>query len=136
MDEDDDSDVIDCDSDLMGQDSPEVPPEVALIDFQNKLESYRVLFRYGFLAPPVTEQELENWDAEMQEELAKAAMPEMGALWYIRYTHTILTLWNILELELFTLFDAQLQSAETIKTLFNQLKAEFLLPFPQIMPKS
>ena len=82
MDEEDDSDVIDCD--LMGQDSPEVPPEVALIDFQNKLESYRVLFRYGFLAPPVTEQELENWDAEMQEELAKAAMPEMGALWYIR----------------------------------------------------
>ena len=88
MDEEDDSDVIDCD--LMGQDStsPEVPPEVALIDFQNKLESYRVLFRYGFLAPPVTEQELENWDAEMQEELAKAAMPEMGALWYIRYTHS------------------------------------------------
>ena len=92
VDEEDDSDVIDCD--LMGQDStsPEVPPEVALIDFQNRLESYRVLFRYGFLAPPVTEQELENWDAEMQEELAKAAMPEMGALWYIRYTHTILTL--------------------------------------------
>ena len=88
VDEADDSDVIDFDSDLRGQDStsPEVPPEVALIDFQNKLESYRVLFRYGFLAPPVTEQELENWDAEMQEELAKAAMPEMGALWYIRYS--------------------------------------------------
>ena len=35
------------------------------------------------MAPPVTEQELESWDAEKQEALAKAAMPEMGALWYI-----------------------------------------------------
>ena len=106
MDEEDDSDVIDCD--LMGQDStsPEVPPEVALIDFQNKLESYRVLFRYGFLAPPVTEQELENWDAEMQEELAKAAMPEMGALWYIRYTLILFSLcgtfWNLNSLHCLT----------------------------------
>ena len=39
--------------------------------------------RYGFLAPPVTEQELESWDAEKQEALDRAAMPEMGALWYI-----------------------------------------------------
>ena len=117
VDEDDDSDVIDCDSHKMGQDStsPEVPPEVALIDFQNKLESYRVLFRYGFLAPPVTEQELENWDAEMQEELAKAAMPEMGALWYIRYTLILFSLCGTFY-DLCTLFQAQLQSAQTIKT--------------------
>ena len=42
VDEDDDSDVIEERRDV----TTEVPPEVALIDFQNRLESYRVLFRY------------------------------------------------------------------------------------------
>ena len=47
-------------------------------------DDFSVTFHYNFLAPPVSEQQLELWDEEKQAELEREALPETDTLWYLR----------------------------------------------------
>ncbi|XP_040568559.1 transient receptor potential cation channel protein painless [Lepeophtheirus salmonis] len=51
-------------------------------------DSFEVTFRYDFLAPPVTEEQLQNWDREKQTQLELEALPETDSLWYIARSKT------------------------------------------------
>ena len=51
--------------------------------FLTNLNNEDVTFKYEFLAPPVTEDQLKLWDPEKQKELEKLALPETDALLYI-----------------------------------------------------
>lgn len=52
-------------------------------DFFVHLNRSDVTFKYGFLAPPITEDQLKKWDEEKQDDLEKLALPETDSLLYI-----------------------------------------------------
>ena len=52
-------------------------------EFLINLNQSDVTFKYGFLAPPVTEDQLKTWDEEKQEDLETLALPETDSLLYI-----------------------------------------------------
>ena len=52
-------------------------------DFFVHLNRSDVTFKYGFLAPPITEDQLKTWDEEKQDDLEKLALPETDSLLYI-----------------------------------------------------
>ena len=52
-------------------------------DFFTNLNQSDVTFKYGFLAPPITEDQLKKWDEEKQDDLEELALPETDSLLYI-----------------------------------------------------
>ena len=83
----DDEDVDDHKEDVSKKILDEDEEEVEDIDydpeFLTNLNNSDVTFKYGFLAPPVTEDQLKTWDEEKQEDLEKLALPETDSLLYI-----------------------------------------------------
>eukprot|EP00095_Tigriopus_kingsejongensis_P000143 maker-scaffold188_size271682-snap-gene-1.26 protein:Tk00143 transcript:maker-scaffold188_size271682-snap-gene-1.26-mRNA-1 annotation:"transient receptor potential cation channel protein painless" len=49
----------------------------------NTHEDFSVTFHYDFLAPPIPEEQLEEWDDEQQSRLEKEALPETDTIWYL-----------------------------------------------------
>lgn len=46
-------------------------------------DDFSVTFHYDFLAPPIPEEHLEEWDDEKQIALEKEALPETDTIWFI-----------------------------------------------------
>ncbi|TRY61944.1 hypothetical protein TCAL_10560, partial [Tigriopus californicus] len=46
-------------------------------------DDFSVTFHYDFLAPPIPEEHLEQWDDEKQIALEKEALPETDTIWFI-----------------------------------------------------
>lgn len=46
-------------------------------------DDVKVTFKYSFLAPPISEDQLAKWDPEKQAELEREALPETNCVWYL-----------------------------------------------------